>query len=102
MNDPLLLGFVVAAVVVTVAILRLGSRDHDARLARVEAKLDALMKHQGVQFDPFADVPAPVIDALRQGRKIEAIKAYRVATGAGLKDAKDVVEELQRRAAVRA
>jgi hypothetical protein len=93
--------FAGAAVVATVAILRLTSRDYDSRLARVEGKLDALLKHQGIQFDPYADVPTPVLDALRRGKKIEAIKAYRVATGAGLKDAKDVVEELQRRASVR-
>lgn len=33
---------------------------------------------------------------LRQGNKIEAIKAYRRATGAGLKEAKDAVEALER------
>ena len=36
-------------------------------------------------------------DAVRRGRKIEAIKLYRAATGAGLKDAKDAVEELAER-----
>jgi hypothetical protein len=29
------------------------------------------------------------------GRKIEAIKLYREATGAGLKEAKDFIEELE-------
>jgi ribosomal protein L7/L12 len=42
-----------------------------------------------------------VIDALRQGKKIDAIKAYRVATGAGLREAREYVEELQRRATPR-
>ena len=50
------------------------------------------MKHEGIQFDPYADVPPDVIDAVRRGKKIEAIKAYRVATGAGLKEAKDLVD----------
>ncbi len=31
------------------------------------------------------------------GRKIQAIKVYREATGAGLKDAKDAVDLLARR-----
>ena len=31
---------------------------------------------------------------LRQGRKIQAIKLYREQTGAGLKEAKDAVEQL--------
>lgn len=33
-------------------------------------------------------------DALEKGRKIDAIKLYREATGLGLKDAKDAVEKL--------
>lgn len=45
--------------------------------------------------------PPGVLEALRRGKKIEAIKEYRAATGAGLKDAKEYVEELQRRAAPR-
>ena len=63
----------------------------------MEAKLDALMKHEGIRFDPYSDVPPPVVDALRRGKKIAAIKHYRGATGAGLKEAKEFVEELQRR-----
>ncbi len=33
-------------------------------------------------------------DALEGGRKIEAIKIYREATGEGLKDSKEFVEHL--------
>lgn len=35
-----------------------------------------------------------VKDAMRRGKKIEAIKLYRAATGAGLKEAKDAVESM--------
>jgi hypothetical protein len=63
----------------------------------MEGKLDALLKHHGVRFDPFADTPPPVRDALARGNKIEAIKEYRAATGVGLAEAKDYVEGLQRR-----
>jgi ribosomal protein L7/L12 len=38
-----------------------------------------------------------VADALQRGRTIEAIKEYREATGAGLKEAKEYVEEVQSR-----
>ena len=84
-----------------VLLARLGrSRDHEARaLGRVEAKLDAILKHQGIQFDPYAEVPPKVIEALQRGQKIEAIREYRLATGIGLKDAKERVEEIWRRAA---
>src|SRR5262245_30234534 len=37
-----------------------------------------------------------VLDLMRAGQKIEAIKIYRTETGAGLKEAKDAVEALAR------
>jgi ribosomal protein L7/L12 len=40
---------------------------------------------------------AELLDLLAAGRKIEAIKRYRAATGASLAEAKDVIERLQRR-----
>lgn len=39
---------------------------------------------------------ARVLELLGEGRKIEAIKAYREATGVGLAEAKDVVEAFER------
>jgi hypothetical protein len=42
-------------------------------------------------FPPDA-LPERVLSALAAGRKIEAIKALREATGMGLKDANDAVE----------
>jgi ribosomal protein L7/L12 len=36
-------------------------------------------------------------ESVRAGNKIEAIKRYRDETGAGLKEAKEFVEEAQRR-----
>lgn len=40
---------------------------------------------------------AQVLDLIRFGRKIEAVKAYRELTGVGLKEAKEHVEDLQER-----
>lgn len=37
---------------------------------------------------------AAILNALIKGNKIEAIKLYREASGAGLKDAKDFIEVL--------
>ena len=37
-----------------------------------------------------------IVNLLRQGRKIEAIKIYRERTKLGLKEAKDAVEALER------
>lgn len=67
------------------------------RLSRLDAKVDALLKHAGIEFDPYYDVPADVREALNRGERILAIKRFREATGAGLKDAKGFVDEVRRR-----
>jgi len=48
---------------------------------------------------PREDVglPAPVIEALRTGKKIEAIKLLRLERNLGLKEAKDLVDDYVRR-----
>ena len=66
-------------------------------LWQVDAKLDLLLKHAGLEFDPYKSLPRNVVDALQRGERIRAIKSYRDATGAGLKEAKDFIEEAQRR-----
>jgi Ribosomal protein L7/L12 C-terminal domain len=67
-------------------------------VTRVEAKLDLLLKQANIKFDPFTHVSDDIVKALRANRKIEAIKLYRQATGVGLKEAKEFIEEVQRRA----
>jgi Ribosomal protein L7/L12 C-terminal domain len=100
MTTTLLIWLLIGGICAPLIRLIVSARRSDkAALSRVEAKLDALLQHQGIRFDPYSNVPPTVADALRSGRKIDAIKAYRVATGAGLKDAKDFVEEVQGRAA---
>lgn len=99
MNDSLLPVLLISAIIVAAIVVRIASVERRLRaLSRLEAKLDALLKHHGIRFDPYADVPPPVLEALRRGKKIDAIKEYRAATGAGLQEAKDFVEEVQRRA----
>lgn len=102
MNELLLPLLIIAGIALAVIGARVVSLDQRLRaLSRLEGKLDALLKHQGIRFDPYSEVPPPVLDALRRGKKIEAIKAYRAATGVGLAEAKEFVEEVQRRASPR-
>jgi ribosomal protein L7/L12 len=68
------------------------------RLSRLEVKIDLLLKQAGVEYEPYKNLPSDVVDALRRGNKIQAIKHYREATGIGLKEAKDFIEDVQRRA----
>ena len=101
MNDLLLPALIAAVAAIVVALIgaRIGSIEQRlGALSRLEGKLDAVLKHQGIRFDPYGETPPAVLDALRRGRTIEAIKAYRLATGVGLKEAKDYVDELRRRA----
>lgn len=70
-----------------------GSSHDTSQLARIERKLDILLQHHGLEYEPFDGLPEPIRDALRRGRKIEAIKLYREATGAGLREAKDAIDE---------
>jgi hypothetical protein len=67
-----------------------------ARLRRLEAKVDLILRHLGLDYqDPAtpgglsAEVRALADDP---ARKIEAIKLHREQTGLGLKEAKDAVE----------
>jgi ribosomal protein L7/L12 len=56
----------------------------------MEQKVDLLLKHFGIDVPPLLEWQELARDP---ARKIAAIKAYREATGAGLKEAKDAVEQ---------
>jgi ribosomal protein L7/L12 len=70
-----------------------------ARLRGIERKLNALLRHHGV--DPTQGL-LPCSERVKQlaaepGRKIAAIKAYREETGASLAEAKEAIEALAHR-----
>jgi ribosomal protein L7/L12 len=93
-----IMGIIVLLVLATLWFV-LGSelarlRKRAAALSRIEAKLDLVLQHAGLKYVPYANLPAPVIEALQKGNKIQAIKLYREATGTDLKEAKDLVEEI--------
>jgi ribosomal protein L7/L12 len=50
----------------------------------------------GSKSDSSTTENAHILELLRQGNKIEAIKLYRALTGLGLKEAKDAVDEMER------
>jgi ribosomal protein L7/L12 len=97
--DYTLIGLVTAVILVLVAVSTAVSRReterHQIRLALIERKLDAVLDHLGVE------VPEPHLQQveamLRRGKTIEAIKAYREATGAGLREAKEAVDRISAR-----
>ncbi len=86
------------AVMVGAATVGLNERRRRARqFARIEAKVDALLAQAGVAFDPLAGVPPEVRTAVAAGDHVLAVKRYREATGAGLREAKEAIDELRRR-----
>jgi ribosomal protein L7/L12 len=94
--DYTLLGLGVAVIALVAVTASAGRREAERRqmrrLALVERKLDAVLDHLGVE------VPEPhmerVAALLGQGKTIQAIKAYREATGADLREAKEAVDRL--------
>lgn len=99
--------FVVLAVIlfllVSVALRLIEMRSRlGGTLSRIESKLDLLLRQAGVEFDPYANLPREIADAARAGQTIQAIKLYRQfmdrqSSGVGLREAKDFIEDLQRR-----
>ncbi|WP_255947337.1 hypothetical protein [Streptomyces odontomachi] len=67
-------------------------RRADRRVARLERKIDLIAEHLGVQTD--SPELEKVTALVREGKKIQAIRAYREITGAGLREASLEVERL--------
>ncbi|GAA2539853.1 MULTISPECIES: hypothetical protein [Streptomyces] len=64
----------------------------DRRVARVERKLDLVLEHLGLREEvPRAD---EITALVREGKKVQAVKVYREATGADLIEAKQAVDRL--------
>lgn len=67
-------------------------------VGRLNRKLTLLLQHH--KIDPQARVPLSgqareeVVSLIKAKKKVEAIKVYRQHTDAGLKEARDAVEEM--------
>ena len=80
----------------------------DQRLKVVERKLDltehklaVVQEHVGIDEARMDESRIEVTRLLREGQKIQAIKAYREQhPGVGLREAKEAVEEMQRELAM--
>ncbi|CAM5228018.1 MULTISPECIES: hypothetical protein [Streptomyces] len=80
--------------VVILGILTLQSHVSRAErtIARVERKLDLVLQH----LDLHEEIPGKdgIVALVREGKTVQAVKAYREATGAGLLEAKQAVDRL--------
>ena len=99
MNEAAIVGGVVGITVAMLFIRMAAMNRRLNRLSRLEAKVDALLRASGVTFDELDGVPSEVREALQRGETILAIKRFREATGVGLKEAKDFIDDVRRRSA---
>jgi len=90
-----LLGSLLLTAILVLMYLQAKFSDQRRALARLESKLDALLQSQGVAFSPYSDIPDEILNEVRAGRKVEAIKLYRQRTGVGLKEASAVINALE-------
>ncbi len=69
------------------------------RVRNLEDQVEFLYRHLGITYDPNS-VPTDdprIIEQIRKGNLIEAIKIYRQTSNAGLAEAKKAVEEIKAR-----
>jgi ribosomal protein L7/L12 len=86
-------GLLVAILTILVlSMLFRGRTSEPSRLQAVDRKLNLILANLGI--DPYEGLDQQIVELVRSGQKIEAIKLYREQTGAGLKESKDYVEGL--------
>ena len=67
-----------------------------ARILELEKRLDFLFEHLGVEYvAEISDEDRPVVDALRSGGVMDAIRVYREIHKVDLGSAKQAVEAMQ-------
>lgn len=74
-----------------------------AGLAEAKTAVESIEAGEPVQSASELAIPElaeQIVDLLKQGQKIEAVKLYREHAGVGLKEAKDIVDEIGARAGI--
>jgi ribosomal protein L7/L12 len=67
------------------------------KVGKLERQVTFLLDHLGLEYheDPNTGVSPEILELVRAGRTIEAIRLFREETGFGLKQAKEFIESLQ-------
>lgn len=82
--------------VLTISIIGLIMTRSGSSVTRVERKLDALLKHAGIDISTIADKEALLL--VKAGKRNEAIELYQDLTGATPEAALAAVDKLQKSA----
>lgn len=91
MDYKIILGLIGVTVIISIssAISQIRSD-----LARLNSTLDKIAKQIGVPDAITENVDEELKILISEGKKIKAIKKYRMANGIGLKEAKDYIDRL--------
>lgn len=65
-----------------------------SEIASMKIVLDRISKQGGIPDMVSEEVKGELMSLISKGKRIEAIKRYRVVTGIGLKEAKDYIDQL--------
>lgn len=85
-------GFFIPVLIVLGFYLYSQFEEYRRRVRFLEVKIDALIKHTGIEFDDRTLLPVEVHKAIKAGQRLKAIRLYRKITGAGLKEASEIVD----------
>ncbi len=77
---------------VILALVQQQKADVERKLSQLEQKVDKILSHLGIGTE--SPVPPEVGGLLQAGRRIEAIKVYRRATGVSVNEAEEVIDRL--------
>lgn len=87
-------GLFVPALILLGFYLYMQIDEYRQRIRFLEVKVNALIKHAGIDFNDTTFVPVEVHNAIKNGHRLKAIRLYREITGVDLKEATEVVDVL--------
>ena len=91
MNDYIGIGILIALIYIGHQLSKVFGKNQEIKFA-----LSKLLEHHGIELGKRVEPSDKVKElAKTKGAEIEAIKAYRVQSGLGLKEAKAAVESLR-------
>ncbi len=64
------------------------------QVKNMEKKVDAIAEHLGLENAITPELQAEIENLLDEDKRIKAIKTYRIATGDGLKESSDAIDQL--------
>jgi len=90
--DEKYLVIIIGLMFITILTSIVGELKSDIK--RMNLTLEKIAKQVGVTEVIIENIDEELISLISQGKKIKAIKRYRMVTGIGLKEAKDYVDSL--------